>query len=173
MGQSPRRLLFDLPLVPLWMNGAQMAEQHPARAREHAAGDREPFGSRLQAKRGRHLFVDDFNAQVGERHGTTIIAGDSGAGRFSHCLRTALPLAVEAANTVYRLRLATIDARTQWVGTCWTQPSARVPMLFPNRCVGPDQRQGVDSQGDSVGCRSCQPEASWYALASARTSASA
>src|SRR3989338_3962386 len=69
MGQPPRRLLFDLPLVPLWMNGAQMAEQHPARTREHAAGDREPFGSRLQTKRGRHLIVDDFNAQVGERHG--------------------------------------------------------------------------------------------------------
>jgi hypothetical protein len=59
------------------MNGPQMAEQHPARTPEHAAGDLEALRSRLPAKRGRHLFANDFNACAKGMHGGSMIPGEA------------------------------------------------------------------------------------------------
>lgn len=54
-----------------------MAEKHPARTPEHAAGDLKAFRSRLLAKRGRHLFADDFNASAEGMHGGSMIPGEA------------------------------------------------------------------------------------------------
>ena len=58
------------------MNGPQMVEKHPARAPEHPAGYLEALRSRLVAQRGRHLFIDDFNACAEVLHGDPMIPGD-------------------------------------------------------------------------------------------------
>lgn len=52
-----------------------MAEKHPARTPEHTAGDLEALRSRLLAKRGRHLFADDFDACAEGMHGNAMIPG--------------------------------------------------------------------------------------------------
>src|SRR5215210_222379 len=74
MGHSPSRLPVDLTLVPVRMHSVQMAEKHSARTPEHPAGDHQSLRTSFQAKGGRHLLVDDFDARAEGLHIGPIIA---------------------------------------------------------------------------------------------------
>jgi hypothetical protein len=63
MRQPPRRLVEDLPLIPIGVLGAEVTQEHAPRAAVHPAGNAQALGPGLGAKDLRHFVVQHLNVQ--------------------------------------------------------------------------------------------------------------